>query len=94
VQIAAWERDESVTSVDEAARRQVKISLHHNHLPRLEQHGVVEFDVRRTSDRSSSDCERPTRNWTDCGTTGMAPTTPTTNSSRSPDRPSFFRWAV
>ncbi|MCU4802054.1 hypothetical protein OB920_16885 [Halobacteria archaeon HArc-gm2] len=46
VQLAAWERDESVTSVDEAARRQVKISLHHNHLPRLEQHGVLEFDVR------------------------------------------------
>lgn len=46
VQIAAWERDESVTSVGEAARRQVKISLHHNHLPRLEQHGVLEFDVR------------------------------------------------
>ena len=46
VQIAAWEEEESVTSVDEAARRRVKISLHHNHLPRLERHDIVEFDVR------------------------------------------------
>jgi len=46
VQIAAWEQGETVTSVDEAARRQVKIALHHNHLPRLETHDVIEFDVR------------------------------------------------
>lgn len=46
VQIAAWEEDESVTSVDEAAWERVKIALHHNHLPRLAAHGIVEFDVR------------------------------------------------
>lgn len=46
VQIAAWEQGESVTAVEEADRRSVKISLHHNHLPRLEACDIIEFDVR------------------------------------------------
>lgn len=46
VQIAAWEQGESVTSVDEEIRRRVKISLHHNHLPRLAAHDIIEYDAR------------------------------------------------
>lgn len=46
VQIAAWEQAESVTSVDESERQRVKISLHHNHLPRLAAQGIIEYDVR------------------------------------------------
>lgn len=46
VQVAAWEEGESVTSVDEATLRRVKISLHHNHLPRIEAQDIIEFDAR------------------------------------------------
>lgn len=46
VQVAAWEEGESVTSVDESVRQRVKISLHHNHLPRLADDGILEYDTR------------------------------------------------
>ncbi|MCU4743941.1 hypothetical protein OB955_17100 [Halobacteria archaeon AArc-m2/3/4] len=46
LQIAAWEHDESVETVDEDAREQVVISLVHNHLPRLADYDVVEYDLR------------------------------------------------
>lgn len=46
VNIAAWEREKSVTSVDAEARRAVEISLHHNHLPQLAAHDIVEYDTR------------------------------------------------
>lgn len=46
VQIAAWEQGESATSVDEKTHRRVQISLHHNHLPQLAAHDIVEYDVR------------------------------------------------
>ncbi|WP_276255351.1 DUF7344 domain-containing protein [Halomontanus rarus] len=46
LQIAAWEHDESVETVDEDARERVVISLVHNHLPRLADHDIVEYDLR------------------------------------------------
>lgn len=46
LQIAAWEQSETVASVGEEGRQSVEISLYHNHLPRLADHDVVEFDSR------------------------------------------------
>ncbi|WP_265111677.1 DUF7344 domain-containing protein [Halosolutus halophilus] len=46
LQLAAWENDEPVTAVSEADRKDVVVSLLHSHLPKLESHGVVEYDDR------------------------------------------------
>lgn len=46
LQIAAWERDETIASVEGDAVDAVKLSLHHNHLPKLAEAGVVEYDSR------------------------------------------------
>lgn len=46
LQIAAWERDETIASVDTDATEEVKVSLHHNHLPRLVESDVIEYDSR------------------------------------------------
>lgn len=46
LQIAAWERDETIASVERDASQSVEISLHHNHLPKLAEIGVVEYDAR------------------------------------------------
>ena len=62
VQIAAWEQGKSVTSVDESERQRVEISLHHNHLPRLAAHDIVEYDERSGDVVRSSEFDevRPT----------------------------------
>ena len=44
--IAAWEGDTAVRAVDEDDREKVAVSLVHNHLPRLADHDVVEYDSR------------------------------------------------
>lgn len=44
--IAAWEADSSVREVDEDDRREVAVSLIHNHMPRLADHDVLEYDDR------------------------------------------------
>lgn len=46
LQIAAWEDETTPTSVDDDVYESMKISLYHNHLPQLEEHDIVEFDVR------------------------------------------------
>ena len=46
LQIAAWEHDESISSVSEDMRQQIYIGLVHNHLPRLADHGIVDYDLR------------------------------------------------
>lgn len=46
VQIAAWENNESIASVSEQAEESIKIALHHNHLPKLVEAGIVEYDGR------------------------------------------------
>ncbi|AGB39541.1 DUF7344 domain-containing protein [Natronococcus occultus] len=48
-QITAWERGESPETVSESARRPVRTSLIHDHLPRLDEDGLVEFDPRSGS---------------------------------------------
>ena len=46
LQVTAWENDEPVSAVGESDRRDVVVSLRHAHLPKLESHGVVEYDER------------------------------------------------
>lgn len=49
LQIAAWENDVSVSAVSAADHRAVRVGLVHNHLPRLAEHDVIEYD-RRSGD--------------------------------------------
>lgn len=44
--IAAWEEGTAIDGASEGLRREVHIALVHNHLPRLADHGVVEYDAR------------------------------------------------
>lgn len=46
LQIAAWEQDETIASVSEKARESVEVSLHHIHLPKLVESGIIEYDSR------------------------------------------------
>lgn len=44
--IAAWERECAVDDVPADARADVKLALYHNHLPRLRESGVIDYDAR------------------------------------------------
>ena len=46
LQIAAWEQDKTIASVSEKTQETIKISLHHNHLPKLVESGIIEYDSR------------------------------------------------
>ncbi|WP_449560125.1 DUF7344 domain-containing protein [Natronococcus roseus] len=52
-QITAWERECPPDAVSEAERHRVRTSLIHHHLPRLTEHGLVEYD-RRSGDVTST----------------------------------------
>lgn len=45
-QVAAWETDQSPDEVDEALVEHVRADLYHNHLSKLDDYGIVEFDHR------------------------------------------------
>lgn len=45
-QVAAWERETPDQSVVKATKQTVTTSLIHNHLPRLAEYGIIEFDHR------------------------------------------------
>lgn len=55
--VAAWETDASPASLDEEAEpvRRVLASLYHHHLPKLADHGLVEYDPR-SGDIRFRDC--------------------------------------
>ena len=45
-QIAAWENESSLSSVSREDHQQVYISLVHNHLPRLADYDIIDYDIR------------------------------------------------
>ncbi|ELY57602.1 DUF7344 domain-containing protein [Natronolimnohabitans innermongolicus] len=45
-QIAAWEHDAHPIEIDKEVRQRVYVSLVHNHLPRLQDYGIIEYDLR------------------------------------------------
>ncbi|MDQ2049804.1 hypothetical protein RBH26_04845 [Natronolimnohabitans sp. A-GB9] len=45
-EIAAWERDVRPDQVDKEIRQQIYVSLVHNHLPRLADYGIIDYDLR------------------------------------------------
>ncbi|MXV62246.1 hypothetical protein GS429_09260 [Natronorubrum sp. JWXQ-INN-674] len=45
-QIASWEFDMHPDRIDKETRQRVYVSLVHNHLPRLSDHGIIEYDLR------------------------------------------------
>ena len=44
--IAAWEFDVRPSEIGKDARQRIYVSLVHNHLPRLEDYDIVEYDLR------------------------------------------------
>jgi DNA-binding transcriptional ArsR family regulator len=45
--VAAWENDVELSAVSAKQRKRVYTGLHQTHLPRLEDHGIVEYDSNR-----------------------------------------------
>lgn len=45
-QIAVWDRDIQPTQVDTELRQRLYISMVHNHLPRLADYDIIEYDLR------------------------------------------------
>lgn len=46
-QIAAWENDKPITQIASAERQRVYIALYQSHLPKLDEHGVIEYNQNR-----------------------------------------------
>ncbi|WP_436343679.1 DUF7344 domain-containing protein [Natronorubrum sp. FCH18a] len=46
LQIAAWEHDVTVDAITKEQKQPVTTSLIHSHLPKLADHGLVEYDSR------------------------------------------------
>ncbi|SEV79906.1 DUF7344 domain-containing protein [Natrinema salifodinae] len=45
-QVAAWELDAHPEAIDKETRQRVYVSLVHNHLPRLADYDIIEYDLR------------------------------------------------
>lgn len=45
-QVAAWEREEPADAIDRETRQYVYVSLVHNHLPRLADYDIIDYDLR------------------------------------------------
>lgn len=53
-QVAAWEHDTSIAALDSDERQRVYIPLYQNHLPKLDEEGVIEYNQSRgTVERTS-----------------------------------------
>lgn len=46
-QVAAWEKETTVQRLTSKERKPVYIALYQNHLPKLEDHGLIEYDKSR-----------------------------------------------
>ena len=42
--IAAWKRRSGLETADYGSKRDLRIQLHHDHVPRLEQYDVIDYD--------------------------------------------------
>lgn len=49
--VAAWEHETTVERITSSQRQRVYISLYQSHLPKLDKHGVVDYDQSRGSIR-------------------------------------------
>lgn len=47
LRLAAWEGETPMTAVEDDRRRRIGTALRHNHLPRLADHDVIEYDPDR-----------------------------------------------
>ncbi|WP_408957487.1 hypothetical protein [Natrinema sp. 74] len=45
-QVAAWKHDVRAAEIDKETRQRVYVSLVHNHLPRLADYDIIEYDLR------------------------------------------------
>ncbi|MEY7849439.1 hypothetical protein AB7C87_09625 [Natrarchaeobius sp. A-rgal3] len=45
-QVAAWELDEPTAAIGKETRQRIYVSLVHNHLPRLADYDIIEYDLR------------------------------------------------
>jgi hypothetical protein len=63
-QIAAWETGTPPEGLDERTKRGVRISLHHTHLPKLEDAGAIRYD-RRTGSLSLRRLPDPLKTFLD-----------------------------
>lgn len=50
-QVAAWETETSVGDVPDDYRKRVEASLHHTHLPKLDDANIIDYDARSESVR-------------------------------------------
>ena len=46
-QVAAWEHDTTVRQLDSDQRQRVYVGLYQSHLPKLDQHGVIDYNQSR-----------------------------------------------
>ncbi|MFC4359789.1 hypothetical protein ACFO0N_17730 [Halobium salinum] len=46
-QVAAWEQDKPVAAITSTERQRVYIALYQSHLPKLDEHGVIEYEQSR-----------------------------------------------
>lgn len=56
--IAAWENDTAVAELSSRQRKQVYSSLYQTHIPRLSEHGLIEYDADDRMVRLTGDAER------------------------------------
>lgn len=57
-QVAAWEKDTTVDDLTSRQRKQMYSSLYQTHVPRLSDHGLVEYDADDRMVRLTGDADR------------------------------------
>jgi hypothetical protein len=55
--VAAWEQGKPIEAITSTERQRVYIALYQSHLPKLDEHGVIEYDQSRGTVRVTSVAE-------------------------------------